>query len=138
MDDRTRTLVHQEVSSEDSDDIHDTRYNKPLYEYLEAYNGDQMAEELNVQSKHSIEKQTAFGVDCFTTVSEITAREWKELIGRPVDVVLPNGFENDFVPKGAAFTRKRKAARKKLLQIANCLTGAQFDDNALIIGTSGR
>lgn len=112
--------------------------NKPLYDYLWAYNGDQMAEELNVQSKHSIEKQTAFGVDCFTTVSEITARECKELIGRPVDVVLPNGFENDFVPKGAAFTRKRKAARKKLLQIANCLTGAQFDDNTLIIGTSGR
>ena len=112
--------------------------NKPLYDYLWAYNGDQMAEELNVQSKHSIEKQTAFGVDCFTTVSEITARECKELIGRPVDVVLPNGFENDFVPKGAAFTLKRKAARKKLLQIANCLTGAQFDDNTLIIGTSGR
>ena len=32
--------------------------NKPLYEYLWAYNGDQMAEELNMQSKHSIEKQT--------------------------------------------------------------------------------
>ena len=33
--------------------------NKPLYDYLFAYNGDQMAEELNMQSKHSIEKQTA-------------------------------------------------------------------------------
>lgn len=30
--------------------------NKPLYDYLFAYNGDQMAEELNMQSKHSIEK----------------------------------------------------------------------------------
>ena len=28
--------------------------NKPLYEYLFAYNGDQMADELNMQSKHSI------------------------------------------------------------------------------------
>ena len=38
--------------------------NKPLYDYLFAYNGDQMAEELNMQSKHSIEKQTAHHVDC--------------------------------------------------------------------------
>ena len=112
--------------------------NKPLYDYLWAYNGDQMAEELNMQSKHSIEKQTAMNVDCFTTVSEITAQECKELIGRPVDVVLPNGFENDFVPKGATFTKKRKEARNILLRLANCLTGCQFDDDTLIIGTSGR
>ena len=112
--------------------------NKPLYDYLWAYNGDQMAEELNMQSKHSIEKQTALNVDCFTTVSEITAQECKELIGKPVDVVLPNGFENDFVPKGAAFTKKRKVARETLLRVANCLTGCQFDDDTLIIGTSGR
>ena len=97
--------------------------NKPLYDYLWAYNGDQMAEELNMQSKHSIEKQTALNVDCFTTVSEITAQECKELIGKPVDVVLPNGFENDFVPKGAAFNKKRKVARETLLRVANCLTG---------------
>ena len=112
--------------------------NKPLYDYLWAYNGDQMAEELNMQSKHSIEKQTAMNVDCFTTVSEITAQECKELIGRPVDVVLPNGFENDFVPKAATFNKKRKEARNILLRLANCLTGCQFDDNTLIIGTSGR
>ena len=112
--------------------------NKPLYDYLWAYNGDQMAEELNMQSKHSIEKQTALNVDCFTTVSEITAQECKELIGKPVDVVLPNGFENDFVPKGAAFTKKRKVARETLLRVANCLTGCEFGDDTLIIGTSGR
>ena len=112
--------------------------NKPLYDYLWAYNGDQMAEELNMQSKHSIEKQTALNVDCFTTVSEITAQECKELIGKPVDVVLPNGFENDFVPKGAAFNKKRKVARETLLRVANCLTGCEFSDDTLIIGTSGR
>lgn len=111
--------------------------NKPLYDYLWAYNGDQMAQELNMESKHSIEKQTACNVDCFTTVSDITATECKELI-RPVDVVLPNGFENDFVPKGAKFTAKRKAARKIMLQVANCLTGCEFPEDTLVIGTSGR
>ena len=111
--------------------------NKPLYDYLWAYNGDQMAEELNMQSKHSIEKQTAYNVDCFTTVSDITATECKELI-KPVDLVLPNGFEDDFVPKGAKFTAQRKASRKLVLRLANALTGCQFDDDTLIIGTSGR
>ena len=112
--------------------------NKPLYDYLFAYNGDQMAGELNMQSKHSIEKQTAKYVDCFTTVSDITANECKELLDKPVDVVLPNGFENNFVPKGAQFTKKRKAARKRLLEVANALMGTDLDDDTLIVSTSGR
>ena len=112
--------------------------NKPLYDYLFAYNGDQMAEELNMQSKHSIEKQTAWNVDCFTTVSEITANECKELLDKPVDFVLPNGFDNSFVPKGAVFTKKRKEARKRLLDVANALMGTDLDDDTLIVSTSGR
>ena len=111
---------------------------KPLYDYLFAYNGDQMAGELNMQSKHSIEKQTALHVDCFTTVSDITANECKELLDKPVDVVLPNGFDNSFVPKAATVTRKRRAARRRLLQIANALLGEQLDDETLIVSTSGR
>ena len=112
--------------------------NKPLYDYLQAYNGDQMADELNMQSKHSIEKQTAHYVDCFTTVSDITAVECKELLDKPVDAVLPNGFEDDFVPKAALFSKKRNAARKRLLRIAEALTGSKLDDNTLIVSTSGR
>ena len=111
---------------------------KPLYDYLFAYNGDQMAGELNMQSKHSIEKQTAHYVDCFTTVSDITAKECVELLDKPVDVVLPNGFDNSFVPSAATFTRKRKAARKKMLEVANALLGEDMDDDTLLISTSGR
>ena len=111
---------------------------KPLYDYLFAYNGDQMAGELNMESKHSIEKQTAHNVDCFTTVSDITARECVELLDKPVDVVLPNGFDDSFVPKAAAFTRKRKAARRRLLDVASALLGETMDDDTLIVSTSGR
>ena len=111
---------------------------KPLYDYLFAYNGDQMAGELNMQSKHSIEKQTAMYVDCFTTVSDITANECKELLDKPVDVVLPNGFDNSFVPKPQVFGRKRRAARRRLLNVANALLGEQLDDDTLIVSTSGR
>ncbi|MGX8694940.1 MAG: glycosyltransferase [Prevotella sp.] len=111
---------------------------KPLYDYLFAYNGDQMAEELNMQSKHSIEKQTAWNVDCFTTVSEITANECVELLDKPVDVVLPNGFDDSFVPKPQVFGRKRKLARRKMLEVASALIGKNFDDDTLIVSTSGR
>ena len=111
---------------------------KPLYDYLFAYNGDQMAWELNMQSKHSIEKQTALHVDCFTTVSDITANECKELLDKAVDVVLPNGFDNSFVPKAAAFNKKRKQARQKMLQVANALLGEDMGDDTVIVSTSGR
>lgn len=82
--------------------------NKPLYEYFTGYNGDQMAQELNMQSKQSIEKQTAKYVDCFTTVSDITARECAQLLDKPVDVVLPNGFDNSFVPAKRELTRSAR------------------------------
>lgn len=111
---------------------------KPLYDYLFAYNGDQMARELNMESKHSIEKQTAHHVDCFTTVSEITNTECKELLDKAADVVLMNGFENDFVPKGRNFITKRKRARAAMLNVANKLLGTNLGDDTLLIGTSGR
>lgn len=112
--------------------------NKPLYDYLWAYNGSQMAVELNMEAKHSVERQAAHNVDCFTTVSEVTGRECAELLDKQPDVILPNGFEADFVPTGAAFTKHRREARAKILQVANALTGAEFTDDTLIVATSGR
>lgn len=111
---------------------------KPLYDYLFAYNGDQMANELNVEAKHSIEKRAAHFSDCFTTVSELTNNECSELLDKAADVVLVNGFEDDFVPKAELFDIKRKNARAKMLQLANCLLGVQLPDDTLILGTSGR
>ena len=97
-----------------------------------------MAQELNVQSKHSIERETAHHVDCFTTVSEVTNRECAELLDKPADVVLMNGFEKDFVPSKAQFARKRREARRKLREVAGALLGTEFDDDVMIISTSGR
>lgn len=111
---------------------------KPLYDYLFAYNGNQMADELNVQSKHSIERQTAHNVDCFTTVSDVTARECSELLDKVPDVVLPNGFEQDFVPKGPKYLAARRKARKRIFEVAGALMGTSFSEDTLIVATSGR
>lgn len=112
--------------------------NKPLYDYLNGYNGDQMAQELNMVSKHSVEKRAAIHADCFTTVSDITARECEQLLERRPDVVTPNGFERNFVPTKKEFTAKRETARKKLLDIAHNLIGYRPSEDAFLIATSGR
>lgn len=110
---------------------------KPLYDYMPGYFGDQMAGELNMQSKHSLEKAAAHAADAFTTVSDVTARECHQLLERR-PLVTPNAFEQHYVPKGAKFTSHRSAARKRMLQVAGALTGQEYPDDTMIIATSGR
>lgn len=112
--------------------------NKALYAYMDGYNGDQMAKELNMEAKHSLEKQTAHHVDCFTTVSDITARECKQLLDKAPDIVTPNGFEPNFVPEGKEYTKKRAEARKRLINVAEKLLGCPISPDALLVSTSGR
>ncbi|MDE6467668.1 MAG: glycogen/starch synthase [Muribaculaceae bacterium] len=110
---------------------------KPLYDYLSNYDGDQMAAELNMQSKHSLEKAAAWNADCFTTVSGVTADEAEQLLGvRPE--VTPNGFELNFVPSKNKYAAARAAARKRMLEAASALTGVAYDDDTFIVATSGR
>lgn len=111
---------------------------KPLYEYFHNYYGDQMATELNMQSKHSLEKAAAHAADCFTTVSEVTARECEQLLAIRPQVVTPNGFEPDFVPRTTKYNKLRKDGRQRLLGVASALTGRKYDDNTFMIATSGR
>ncbi len=110
----------------------------PLYNHLKSYNGDQMARQLNMVAKHSIEKRTAQNVDCFTTVSDITAQECAQFLQRQPDVVTPNGFEKGFIPKGLNYRRTRKKARETLLNVAEKLLGHFVHPDALLVGISGR
>lgn len=110
---------------------------KPLYDRLKDYNGDQMAAELNMQSKHSLEKAAARYADCFTTVSDVTADEAEQLLERR-PVVTPNGFELNFVPAKTKYKAARKAARSRLLDVAGALTGVDFPADTFIVATSGR
>ena len=115
-----------------------TGNNKALYAYMDGYNGDQMAKELNMEAKHSLEKQAAHHVDCFTTVSDITACECKQLLDKAPDIVTPNGFEPNFVPEGKEYTKKRTEARQTLINVAEKLLGCTISPDALLVSTSGR
>lgn len=111
---------------------------KALYAYFHGYNGDQMAAELNLQSKHSLEKAAAHAADIFTTVSEITADECAQLLDRRPDVVTPNGFEKDLIPGPRKYAQLRKKARARILKVASTLTGTEYAEDTFIIATSGR
>ncbi len=112
---------------------------KPLYDYMPGYFGDQMAAELNVESKHSVEKKAAHFADCFTTVSDITDVECRQLLEKPADVVTPNGFEFDFVPAaGKALTSLHDKSRKQLIEVAEKVLGYSLPADCVLCATSGR
>ena len=113
--------------------------NLPLYDGMSSYNGDEMAVRFNVAAIHSLEKNSAQQADVFTTVSEITARECAQFLGRPVDVVTPNGFENSFTPAtDQDYERLHDAARERLVAVASAMSAEQVPSNALFIGIGGR
>ena len=113
--------------------------NLSLYDGMTGYNGDEMARRFNVVARHSLEKKSAENADIFTTVSEITAKECEQFLGRKVDVVTPNGFENSFTPSTPEeYADKRKAARMKLIEVASAMSGEEFEEDSILIGIGGR
>lgn len=110
----------------------------PLYRDLASYNGENMARHFNIVSKHSLEKISALNADVFTTVSEITQAECTQLLTKPADVVTPNGFEDNFIPKAEEAEKIRRTAREKMIAVAEKLTSYKFKEEPLIIATSGR
>lgn len=111
---------------------------KALYDYMSGYNGDQMAGELNMEAKHSLEKTAAHQADSFTTVSDITALECAQLLDKKPDIVTPNGFEDDFVPPAHKADKARSIARAKLLDVAEAMFGYALPEDTLLIATAGR
>ncbi|MBQ0024670.1 MAG: alpha-glucan family phosphorylase [Bacteroidales bacterium] len=112
--------------------------NLPLYDKLERYDADSLASEYGVKARHSLEKAAANVADVFTTVSDITAKECRRFLGRDVDVVTPNGFENSITPAPEKYDECAAAARKLLLEVASAMTGSKISDDALLVGISGR
>lgn len=112
--------------------------NIPLYGNLSKYNAEQKAIEFNVVSKQSLEKIAALEADCYTTVSDLTARECEQFHGKKVDIVTPNGFENSFVPQGDEFNLRRIEAKVKFYEVAEALLAHDVAKDALVVGISGR
>ncbi len=112
--------------------------NRPLYGKMKEYNPAQVAREFNIIAKQSLEKISASEADAFTTVSEITSKECSHFLGKDIDVITPNGFEDTFVPGKETFEEKRAIARAKLKKVAEAVLGYKLNDNTVFIANSGR
>ena len=113
--------------------------NLPLYDGINGYDSDEMARRFNVVARHSLEKKAAQNSDMFTTVSDITAQECRQFLGRPVDVVTPNGFEPSFTPAtDEEYEQQRERARTKLVEVAAAMSGEVVPENAILVGIGGR
>ncbi|MDR1594102.1 MAG: alpha-glucan family phosphorylase [Prevotellaceae bacterium] len=106
--------------------------NMPLYDNIANYNPDSISHDFNVRARYSLEKNSALAADCFTTVSDITAKECEHFLGRLPDVITPNGFR---------ITRKANTKRKGrsvMTKVAEALLQTKLSDDVFFIGTSGR
>ena len=113
--------------------------NLPLYDGIMNYNADDMARRFNVVARHSLEKKAAQNSDIFTTVSDITAQECRQFLGRAVDVVTPNGFEPSFTPPtDEEYEQQRETARARLVEVASAMSGEDIPENAVLVGIGGR
>lgn len=110
----------------------------PLYDPMKEYDPMETARRFGVVAKQSLESKSAQWADAFTTVSDITAMECDHFLGKKVDTVTPNGFENSFVPDEENYPKKRKEGRDRLLKVAQAQLGKAVAEDALIVGISGR
>ena len=111
--------------------------NVPLYETLSSCNADEKARYYNVMAKHSLERCAAVNADVFTTVSDITATECGYLLGKKVDLITPNGFDNGILPRKDKMAEVRARGRKVLTDLASAMCGEDCS-GAFIVGISGR
>ena len=110
----------------------------PLYKEMNSFNADKVAEQFGILAKQSLERHSAAESDCFTTVSQVTNNECRQFLGKEVNVITPNGFEDTFVPDDGLYYEKRGKAREILLTVAEGLMNQHLPKNSVLIITSGR
>ena len=112
--------------------------NLPLYSDFDTYNPDIIAQRFNINAKYSLEKLAAENSDAFTTVSQLTAEECRQFLGREVDIITPNGFDEDLIPTDQDLATRRGHARKCLLDVARVLMNQDIPSDSMLIVNSGR
>ncbi|MCF6405335.1 alpha-glucan family phosphorylase [Chitinophaga filiformis] len=109
----------------------------PFYNMADKVDAAARAADYHVTAKYSLEKTAAATADCFTCVSETTARECRIFLEKYPDYVTPNGFDTGIAPE-EDFENKRKLARAAVLKVAGTLFKEQLPEDSLLIIKSGR
>jgi glycogen(starch) synthase len=112
-----------------------------FYDHLPFMDWQKEAIHFNIESNVMIERAAAHGAHIFTTVSEVTAAECRQLLGRNPDVILPNGINNERFEALHEFQNLHKKYKDKIHQftISHFFSSYTFDlDKTLYFFTSGR
>ena len=109
-----------------------------IYTELDQISPQREAAAHNIVAKHSMEAASAREADCFTTVSDITATEARSLLGRPADVILPNGLDMETIPDLAQRREPALQSRRKLIDVASRFLLRDMPPNTRILLISGR
>jgi glycogen(starch) synthase len=99
------------------------------------------ARRYNVVTQHKIERAAAHGSHVFTTVSGVTAEECNFLLGRPVDVVVPNGLTIDLYNAVHEQQRLHGVYKEQIhrFTMGHFFPSYNFDlENTIYMFTSGR
>ncbi len=112
-----------------------------FYDHLPFYNWEKEAVNLNIKPIVEIERAAAHGSHLFTTVSELTGRECTHLLGRPPDMILPNGLNIQRFEVMHQVQNQHLAYKEEIHEfvMGHFFQSYSFDlENTLYFFTSGR
>ncbi len=112
-----------------------------FYDHLPFLDWQKEARHFNIEAAVGLERAAAHGCHVFSTVSEVTAKECRQLLGRNPDVIVPNGINNERFEALHEFQNLHLEYKNKIHQftMAHFFSSYTFDlDKTLYFFTSGR
>ncbi len=112
-----------------------------FYDHLPFMDWQKEARHFNIEAAVGIERAAAHGSHVFSTVSEVTAKECRQLLGREPDVILPNGINNERFEALHEFQNLHLQYKNMIHQftMAHFFSSYTFDlDKTMYFFTSGR
>ena len=110
---------------------------RDLYAELDSISPVEEAKNYSVVAKHSLEQVSAREADCFTAVSDITAREAHKILGRK-PLVTENGINLEAIPNLAVTRNRALESRQKMLEFARKFLNRDLPENSRLLVISGR
>ena len=112
-----------------------------FYDHLPFIDWQKEAQHFNIEPQVKIERAAAHGAHVFTTVSEVTAKECRQLLGRNPDLLLPNGINNQRFEALHEFQNLHLENKNKIhsFTMSHFFSSYSFDlDKTMYFFTSGR
>ncbi len=112
-----------------------------FYNHLPFINAEEQAAKYQIYPRFAIERAAAHAATVFTTVSEVTAAEAEQLLGRKADAIVPNGLNIQRFSALHEFQNMHQTYKERIHEftMGHFFPSYTFDlDKTLYFVTSGR